>query len=327
VLVTRGFSQDGRPEYPGARTSSMLVNPYIAGNPVGAGPAFVGRDDILKAVLRFFEDPQRQGVVLYGQRRVGKTSILQQLEAWLPRNGGPRGIYFDLQDKAGWPVGRILADLAVAVAAALKLPKPSPGSDPEAWFRDTWLPPVLDRLPAGQSLVVLFDEFDVLADPKSQREAREALRPPGERSFVELGVTWSRARPAPVLERPKVRFSEGVFGLLSGAGQALRDRSPTPGLEVEGFVVRLARGAEVEETGEAVIAAELLDRPGASMVHVDLERSDYAAAIDAHKLGLRVRVSGTLNVERRTLRIVKHAGLEVLGRDPMEGEGLEVAES
>ena len=142
------------------------------------------------------------------------------------------------------------------------------------------------------------------------------LRPSGERSFVEIGVSWSRARPAPDLERPRVRFSEGVFGLLAGAGQALRDRSPTAGVEVEGFVVRLARGAD-EARGEIVLAAALGDRPGTSMVHVDLEGKDYAAAIDAHKLGLRVRVSGTLTVERRRLDVVRHAGLEVLGA--MEG--------
>jgi len=157
--------------------------------------------------------------------------------------------------------------------------------------------------------------------------ALSELRPPGERSHVEIGIAWSRARPAPVLERPRVRFSEGVFGLLAGAGQALRDRTPTPGVEVGGFVVRLARGAEPDDAGEIVIAGELADRPGTSMVHVNLERNDYAAAIDAHKLGLRVRVSGTLKVERRTLRIVKHSGLEVLGRDPMEGSVEEVMES
>lgn len=151
------------------------VNPYIAGNPVGAGPAFVGRGDVINAVRRFLGDPQHHGVVLFGQRRVGKTSILQQLEARLPENGGPRAIYFDLQDKAAWPVARILADIAAAVAAALGLPKPVPGAEPEAWFRDTWLPPVLDALPQGRPLVILFDEFDVLTDPTSQREVSEAF--------------------------------------------------------------------------------------------------------------------------------------------------------
>ena len=151
------------------------VNPYIAGNPVGSGPAFVGRDDVLRAVLRALADPACHGIVLYGQRRIGKSSILQHLQKWLPGAGGPRAIYFDLQDKAARAPGRIYADLATTIAAALGLPAPTPGSDPEAWFRDAWLPSVLDALPGGGPLAVLFDEFDVLADPKAQREASEAV--------------------------------------------------------------------------------------------------------------------------------------------------------
>lgn len=143
--------------------------------------------------------------------------------------------------------------------------------------------------------------------------ALSELRPPGERSYVEMGIAWSRARPAPVLERSRVRFSEGVFGLLAEAGQALRDRTPTAGVEAEGFVVRLARESEVDKAGEIVIAGELGDRPGTSMVHVVLDRRDYAIAIEAHKQGQQVRVRGTLEVERRTLRLAKHSGLELLG--------------
>jgi len=32
---------------------ARLVNPYIAGNPVGNSTAFFGRDDVLEAVLAF----------------------------------------------------------------------------------------------------------------------------------------------------------------------------------------------------------------------------------------------------------------------------------
>jgi tetratricopeptide (TPR) repeat protein len=146
-------------------------NPYIAGNPVGTSHAFVGRDDVLRNVLDLLCDPQHHGVVLYGQRRIGKTSILQHLKAWLPANGGPRAIYFDLQDKASLPIGTIMAQLAAAIANELDLPDPEPTSKPEAWFRDTWLPSVFAGLAANESLAVLLDEFDVLADAESQRAA------------------------------------------------------------------------------------------------------------------------------------------------------------
>lgn len=147
------------------------INPYVAGNPVGGGGAFVGRTDVLDAVLRVLRDPQHRGIVLYGQRRIGKTSILLHLLKWLPEHGGPRAIYFDLQDKAGLPVGKILVDLARTMADALDLPDPQPGPDPEAWFRDQWLPLVLGKLPQGSSVALLLDEFDVLTDADSQRAA------------------------------------------------------------------------------------------------------------------------------------------------------------
>jgi formylglycine-generating enzyme required for sulfatase activity len=151
------------------------ANPYIAGNPVGNSPAFVGRDDVLQKVLGVLGDEQHHGVVLYGQRRIGKTSILHHLAEWLPKNGGPRAIYFDLQDKAAWPVGKIMAQLATTIAKELGLPPPVAGPEPEVWFRETWLPPVLAGLPEGASLAVLFDEFDVLADAESKKAASEAF--------------------------------------------------------------------------------------------------------------------------------------------------------
>jgi hypothetical protein len=155
------------------------VNPYVAGNPVGDSPAFVGRVDVLREVLRVLRRSQDNAIVLYGQRRIGKTSILQHLAAWLPREGTYRPVYFDLQDKAPWPLGRVLRELARSIAHALGQPDPDGstgfaeilGLDPETAFRQEWLPAVLDSLPKGSSLVLLFDEFDVLADPKVEQAA------------------------------------------------------------------------------------------------------------------------------------------------------------
>jgi len=158
-------------------------NPYVAGNPVGDSPAFVGRADVLREVLRVLRRPQDNTIVLYGQRRIGKTSILQHLAAQLPSEGPYRPVYFDLQDKADWPLDRVLRELARTVAHALGQSDPARtaveqavldrfadiGSDPETGFRDEWLPAVLGDLPEGSSLVLLFDEFDVLADPKGEQ--------------------------------------------------------------------------------------------------------------------------------------------------------------
>ncbi len=152
-------------------TTAFAENPYIAGNPVGNSPAFVGRADVLRAVLRVLRHPQQNAIVLYGQRRIGKTSVLLELAARLPQEGDYRPVYFDLQDKAAWPLGRVLGDLARTVAQTLGQPDPDLGDDPETAFRDQWLPATLDELPPGCPLVLLFDEFDVLADPAAEQAA------------------------------------------------------------------------------------------------------------------------------------------------------------
>jgi len=49
----------------------QALNPYVAGNSVGGGPAFVGRDDILQDVHALLNNPQQNAILLHGQRRIG----------------------------------------------------------------------------------------------------------------------------------------------------------------------------------------------------------------------------------------------------------------
>ena len=63
---------------------STLVNPYIAGNPVTGTEMFFGRQDIFTFVQQALIGQHRDNViVLYGQRRTGKTSVLYQMHRHL----------------------------------------------------------------------------------------------------------------------------------------------------------------------------------------------------------------------------------------------------
>ncbi|MEO0488240.1 MAG: ATP-binding protein, partial [Cyanobacteria bacterium J06659_2] len=56
-----------------------IANPYVAGNPV-SGELFVGREGILRELEEMWLKPgQVDSVVLYGHRRMGKSSILKNL--------------------------------------------------------------------------------------------------------------------------------------------------------------------------------------------------------------------------------------------------------
>ena len=74
-------------------------NPYIAGTALGGERGFFGREDVLREVERTLRRPADNAIVLYGQRRIGKTSILLQLQRRLPAPPFVP-IYFDLMDKA-----------------------------------------------------------------------------------------------------------------------------------------------------------------------------------------------------------------------------------
>ncbi|MCB0127217.1 MAG: AAA family ATPase, partial [Caldilineaceae bacterium] len=152
----------------------MLVNPYIAGNPVGGSEAFVGRADILRTVLRVLKNPGENAIVLYGQRRIGKTSVLLELMRQLPHEGEYQPIYFDLQDKAALPLSTVLRELMQRIAAATSVPAPTVTNDalPEQ-FQTTFLQAVLQELPLETSLVLLFDEFDVLDNPGEGQAGKE----------------------------------------------------------------------------------------------------------------------------------------------------------
>ncbi len=157
--------------------STQASNPYIAGSALRASEGFFGRQDILNWVSSELMSIHTNSLVLYGQRRVGKTTILMQLCRYLPsRNFFP--IYFDLQYHASDSLDKVLSDLAEAVADAvsdelkknnasivsgeLNVHKAEDFDNAGKYFRSTFLPDLYRVLDKDCRPVFLFDEFDVL---------------------------------------------------------------------------------------------------------------------------------------------------------------------
>ncbi len=66
------------------REPNRLLNPYIAGSPVTGTEMFYGREDVFSFIQRNLTGQHRDTpIVLYGQRRTGKTSVLYQLHRHL----------------------------------------------------------------------------------------------------------------------------------------------------------------------------------------------------------------------------------------------------
>ena len=139
------------------------INPYVTDAPLREGQDLFGRQDTLEWVARELCDPATNSLVLFGQRCIGKTSLLRQLERVLPPDAF-LPVYFDLQDRATRPLGQVLADLAGTLAkrAGLKPLGLDLFDDQGRFFLHTFLPRFQTVASKGRRLVFLLDEFDVL---------------------------------------------------------------------------------------------------------------------------------------------------------------------
>lgn len=227
----------------------MHINPYIAGNPIDEAEAFFGRDDVLRDVTAVLRNRNQNAIVLYGQRRIGKTSILLQLEKRLAADGQYTPVYFDLMDKAGKPLVEVLRELAQRINLSLNQPPPDFALfDVEgAYFRDTFLPQAA-QLAASGGLVLLFDEFDVLDGPDSSQSA-------GQTFFPYLRAWMNRAAGAQFVfvigRRPEDLsiHTMPTFKGVSASQVALLDRRDT-----EAIIRQSEEEGSLHWTDEAVTA-------------------------------------------------------------------------
>lgn len=140
---------------------SRPSNPYIL-TPLTDGVGFYGRDAVLKFVRNTLSAPYQNVIVLFGQRRIGKTSVLHQLMQPGQEPQGFRPVYFDLQGRAQHRMDQVLYGLAREIARALGVPIPPRAAFTEdSYFKYGFLPEVYEAL-EGDRLLVLVDEFDVL---------------------------------------------------------------------------------------------------------------------------------------------------------------------
>ena len=154
---------------PPVREFSPIVNPYLPGTPLRPNShIFFGREQI----FHFIADnagnwTQRNVMILIGQRRTGKTSMLLRLQEQLPTHLLP--IYIDCQSLGVIPgMPALFNDIAWLISDALalrdiELEVPSLTAweaNPTGMFQREFLPQVRSLLPEGTMLLLLFDEFE-----------------------------------------------------------------------------------------------------------------------------------------------------------------------
>lgn len=154
-------------------------NPFVAGNPV-SGKLFVGREDVLARLEELWgqdlvEHPP--SVVLFGHRRMGKTSILQNLAAHRFGNG-VQVAYFSAQStKSVRHSGELLHALATVLFDSLQPTLPGLAEPDLAEYRGEhyavfnrfgrFLQTVRQRISAANPptrVILTIDEFEMIEE-------------------------------------------------------------------------------------------------------------------------------------------------------------------
>ncbi len=150
-------------------TFRFIPNPYVAGTPLEAGsPLFFGREDVFGFIDENLQAAHRNNLVLIGQRRTGKSSLLRQLPLRLGDEYVP--VYLDGQSivlEPGLPA--FFLNVATEIDLALKdrgfvigTPELHMFSErPTHGFEHDYLRRVRAAIGSRQ-LVLLLDEFEEL---------------------------------------------------------------------------------------------------------------------------------------------------------------------
>ncbi len=201
-----------------------LLNPYSLGNGLteASGSGFVGREDVFEFVAQALRSEQRPPIVLYGQRRIGKSSVLRQLPRHLPP--GTVSVVFDLQGQASLALDALLYGLARELSGPCGLPRPERNeisADSFVQFLDS----AGMALGSLRRLVILFDEFDVVdvgaqmsATPATPATPTTQAIQPAAASFLGFLARLVEQRPGlgvvMVVGRKIAELSEAFVGAI-----------------------------------------------------------------------------------------------------------------
>ncbi len=139
-------------------------NPYVVGDPV-EGKLFVGREDILRELEQLWVlSNQLQSVVLFGHRRMGKTSILRNTGSCL--GSGVKVAYVNLLTVANASQG--VAEVLMAICDAISSQVHRTPPDDTKWLHfpnrtfENYLKQVEANLEGG--LIIALDEFEEIEE-------------------------------------------------------------------------------------------------------------------------------------------------------------------
>ncbi|GAB4426495.1 MAG: hypothetical protein Kow0031_06270 [Anaerolineae bacterium] len=151
-------------------------NPYIIDGPILDDAVFFGRSHLTEIISDVLRYPAHTSVIVFGQRKMGKSSLLRHLERAMRPPFFP--VYYDLSGKAMDSVSQVLLEMATAAARNAHIQPPNPADfehNPDA-FHTQFLPALYQALGHQMQPTFLLDEFDAINIPETELPEDAAVR-------------------------------------------------------------------------------------------------------------------------------------------------------
>lgn len=186
-------------------------NPYVSGDPIQSRDMFFGREEILARIVNMLHE---NSIMVHGERRIGKTSLLYRLANHLRSATDPEYLFIPVYiDLEGTPAEELFHLLMEEVLQVLPLPA---GALPALRFHEVPksaysdrdfsydMSDLLDALSASTNkevrLILLLDEMDVINeyDPVIQQQLRRIFMRTFARNLgavvagIQISKQWDR---------------------------------------------------------------------------------------------------------------------------------------
>ncbi|QSV63969.1 MAG: ATP-binding protein [Dolichospermum sp. DL01] len=146
----------------------FIPSPYTVGTAISDPNKFFGRQDLFDKINEFFQDNIKI-IVLHGQRRIGKSSVIAQIPKKLNTDEFVF-IDFDFQEKETSSTSEILRLIAIRIIDKIEtneefLTHLAENTNSSSFGE--FLSAVYQQL-GSKKLVLLWDEFDVLTEKDTE---------------------------------------------------------------------------------------------------------------------------------------------------------------
>lgn len=168
---------------------NIIDNPFVTGQPV-YGDGFIDRYDVLKKVEKFFLSKKFNSFIVFGQRRIGKTSLLRHIDFLYKNNSNYVVSYINLQNYIDQDSFLLSQTIKKQIRGDLELKNNFQNFDVYDFLVE-----ISEKI--EKKIVILFDEFDAMYNYENAK--KETIKEQYKLFYTILKIVSQKELPIKII--------------------------------------------------------------------------------------------------------------------------------